>query len=122
MGLYERIKEVAKEKNTSVNKIEKDLGFARSSIAKFNKNRPSIDKMSKIAEYLDVSVDYLYGVEESEHVAGYYLDKETLQIAQEIYDNPDLHALLDAARGSRPDDLKMTSDFLKRLKGTNPDG
>lgn len=59
MGLYEQIRDIAKEKGYSVNKLEKELGFARSSINKFNKNRPSLDKIQQIADYLNVSVDYL---------------------------------------------------------------
>lgn len=57
MGLYERIKTLAKEKGYSINRLEKELGFARSSISKFNTNKPSIDKIQQIAELLGVSVD-----------------------------------------------------------------
>ena len=59
MGLYERIKDVSKSKGYSINKLEQELGFARSSINKFNKNKPSIDKLQQIASLLDVTVDYL---------------------------------------------------------------
>ena len=59
MGLYETIRDIAKSKGYSVNRLEQELGFARSSINKFNKNKPSVDKLQKIAELLDVSVDYL---------------------------------------------------------------
>lgn len=65
MGLYETIRDIAKSKGYSVNRLEQELGFARSSINKFNKNKPSVDKLQKIAELLDVSVDYLMtGMEE----------------------------------------------------------
>lgn len=59
MGLYERIKVVAKEHNTSINKLEKELGFPRSSISKYNTNTPSYDKLQKIADFLGVSLEYL---------------------------------------------------------------
>lgn len=64
MGLYETIKKVASEKGKSINKMEKDLGFARSSIGKFNTNTPSVDKVQAIANYLGVSLDILVGGEE----------------------------------------------------------
>lgn len=57
MGLYERIKEIAKSKGYSINKLEKELGFARSSISKFNKNVPSMEKIRQIAEALSVTTD-----------------------------------------------------------------
>lgn len=67
MGLYENIRDIAKSKGYSVNKLEQELGFARSSINKFNKNTPSADKLQQIADMLDVSLDYLMtGIEESE--------------------------------------------------------
>lgn len=59
MGLYEQIRDVAKNKGYSINRLEKELGFARSSINKFNKNNPGVDKLQQIADLLDVSVDYL---------------------------------------------------------------
>ena len=65
MGLYERIRDTAKMKGYSVNRLEQELGFARSSINKFNKNMPSADKLQKIAEFLGVSVDFLLTGQES---------------------------------------------------------
>ena len=53
---------------------------------------------------------------------GYYVYGETAEIAQEIFENPDSRALFDASRGSRPEDLRMATDLLLRLKRTNPDG
>lgn len=35
MGLYEKIKEVATSRGYSINRLEKELGFPRSSISKF---------------------------------------------------------------------------------------
>lgn len=59
MGLYEQIRDAAKARGYSINRLEQELGFARSSINKFNKNAPSADKLQKIAETLGVTVDYL---------------------------------------------------------------
>ena len=59
MGLYEQIRDIAKSKGYSVNKLEKELGFARSSINKFNKYKPSVEKLQQIADLLEVSLDYL---------------------------------------------------------------
>ena len=59
MGLYEQIRDVAKSKGYSINRLEQELGFARSSINKFNKNKPSIAKLQQIADFLGVTVDSL---------------------------------------------------------------
>ena len=52
----------------------------------------------------------------------YYIDSETAKVAQAIFDDTDLHALFDAAQDSKPEDLKMAADLLRRLKSTNSDG
>ena len=52
----------------------------------------------------------------------YYTDPETSKVAQQIFDDPGLHALFDAARDSKPEALKAAAVLLKTLKGTNPDG
>ncbi|WP_313585273.1 helix-turn-helix domain-containing protein [Lacrimispora sp.] len=116
MGLYEQIRDVAKARGYSINRLEQELGFARSSINKFNKNAPSADKLQKIAETLGVTVDYLMTgnlVEDSEH---YYANEETREIAQEIFENPDLRSLFHAARDLTPERLKAHIDFMQSLK------
>ena len=59
MGLYENVKEVAKSKGYSINRLEKELGFARSYISKFKTITPSMGKIQKIADFLGVSSDYI---------------------------------------------------------------
>ena len=61
MGLYEQIKEVATAKGYSINRLEKELGFPRSSISKYNKNIPSMEKIQKIADFLHVSIADITG-------------------------------------------------------------
>ena len=59
MGLYENVKEAARLKGYSINRLEKELGFARSYISKFKTITPSADKLQKIADFLVVSAEYL---------------------------------------------------------------
>lgn len=59
MGLYENVKAAAKMKGYSINRLEQELGFARSYISKFKTITPSADKIQRIADFLGVSSDYL---------------------------------------------------------------
>lgn len=59
MDLYKNIKEAAKLKGYSINRLEKELNFSRSYISKFKTITPSAEKIQKIADFLNVSVDYL---------------------------------------------------------------
>ncbi len=60
--LYTRIKELCLEAGTTFAKLEADLGFSRTTISKWKGAvTPSIDKVTKIANYFHVSIDYLAG-------------------------------------------------------------
>ena len=89
MGLYEQIRDIAKSKGYSVNRLEKELGFARSSINKFNKNIPSVDKLQQIADFLGVTVDYLMTGEAPE-------EKKDVTLTRR--DERDIEKILDQTR------------------------
>jgi len=72
--------------------------------------------MQILADYFGVTVDYLLGIEKDENVQ-YYLNDETREIAQEIFENKDLRILFDASRKAKPDDLKLIIEMAKRFKG-----
>lgn len=115
MGLYENVREAAKEKGYSINRLEKELGFARSYIGKFKTITPSIDKIQKIADFLDVTTDYLMSGEEK-GADRYYINEETAEMAQTLFENKPLRVLFDAAKDASPEDLKTTYDMLMALK------
>ncbi len=110
--IYERIKHLANG-NISINQLEKKLGISSGSLCKIDKNKPSSEKLQKIADYFGVSLDYLMTGEESE---SYYLNKETSQIAQDIFENKELRLLFDSARDAEPEDLEAVHNMLLALK------
>ena len=61
MGLVQRIKLLSDEKKMSFAELERKLGFANSSIRKWDERTPGIDKIQKVADYFDVSTDYFLG-------------------------------------------------------------
>lgn len=125
MDLYERIKEVASAKGISINKLEKDLNLPRSSVRKYSKNKPSAERISTVADYLGVSVDYLIngnvdtseGVQTDVQAPLYYKDKKAAEVAQKVFNDPNYRILFDAADGSTPEDLLYAAEMLRRLKG-----
>jgi len=59
LSIVNRIKVIAKLKKTNISNIEKELGFSNGSIGKWDLNSPSCNKIIKLANYLNVSTDYL---------------------------------------------------------------
>lgn len=117
--IYQRIKDLCKQKGLTVTGLEKELGFSRGSLIKIDKSTPSVDRLQKIADRLGVTSDFLMHGKESEM---YYINEETAEIAQKIFTNPDLKVLFDAAQGVSPENIKLAAQMLERMKETNPDG
>lgn len=66
--LYERIDRLCKDRNINITVMCKESGASRGSLSdlKFGrKQNLSVDTLSKIASYFDVTVDYLTGKENS---------------------------------------------------------
>lgn len=61
MGLYEKIKLLAKERKISIRKLEEDLGYGNGTIRRWDVATPGVDKIQKVADYFGVSTDYLLG-------------------------------------------------------------
>lgn len=129
MAIGQRIKARREELGITQQQLAERLGYK--SKATINKIETGINGVSQervvdFARALQTTIEYLMemdgGVDKNHRQSGYYTDPETADIAQQIFDDSDLHALFKAARDSRPEDLKMAADLLKRLKGTNPDG
>lgn len=59
--LYERICDLCREAGTNVSKLERDCGFANATIRRWKTSSPSVDNLTKVAETLGVSLDYLVG-------------------------------------------------------------
>ena len=59
MGLYENVKAACEKSGTNIMKLEEKLGFARSSICKWNVNYPSVARIQLVANELGVTVDDL---------------------------------------------------------------
>lgn len=126
--LYDRIKDLCKEREITIAALERELGFPRSSLSKVDKHTPSMQKMQKIADYFGITVDELSDgnpdLEERRQFTRnmtHFFNQIADQMAQELFDDPNLRLLFDAAEGSRPEDIKMAADLLTRLKEARRD-
>lgn len=63
MSICERIKELCNERGLSMYRVERDCGFGNGSIMKWENSSPKVENIIKLADYFEVSVDYLLGRE-----------------------------------------------------------
>lgn len=66
---FEKIKELADKQGISLNTLEENLGFSRNTIYNMKKSTPNVERVSKIADYFNVSTDYLLGRTENPNIA-----------------------------------------------------
>lgn len=121
MSLNERIVDLCSKNNISQSKLETDLGIARGSVTKWKTAEPRQSTLQKVADYFNVSVEYLLTGKEKEGGEEYYLNEETKEIAQEIFENPDLKSLFDMSRKMSPERLKAHIEFMKNLQKAESD-
>ena len=118
-----RIKEIRKNRELTLLQLAEMLGVSESTVQRYesgNIKNLKYETMINLAEILDCTPAYLMGWDEYDEP--YYENEETAKLAQEMFDDPDLHALLDAAKDCRPEYIKSATQLLKSLKETNPDG
>lgn len=65
MNSVERVKKICKERKIPIYKLEKDLEFANGYIGQLKKGSFPDERLVKIADYLDVSTNYLMTGRES---------------------------------------------------------
>lgn len=73
---FDRVKELSQKRGISLSKLEETLGLGKNSIYALKRNQPSAERLQEIADYFNVSTDYLLGRTDnpriaSDEVAGY---------------------------------------------------
>lgn len=61
MTTFEIVKKLCEEQKISINDLEKSLGYSKNTLYRLKTQKPGADKLQAIADYFDVSTDYLLG-------------------------------------------------------------
>lgn len=123
MAIGDRIRKRREELGWSQQELADRMGYkSKSTINKIEQGVNGVSQKGVVdfAKTMNTTIDYLMEMDGDQEE--YYLDPETARKAQIVFEDKDLVALLDAAWNSRPEDISMAADLLRRLKQTNPDG
>lgn len=114
----EMLKYLRSRENLSQSELADKLGVAKSTISMYEvgKREPDFETLEAIADLFNVDMNFLLGKDGSENDDHYYLNDETREIAQEVFENPDLRSLFHVARDIEPNELRAHIEFMKRLK------
>lgn len=107
MKSVEFIKQICKEKNIPISRLEHDLGFSNGYIRNMTNRTLSADRAAKIAEYLNVPVEQIIRPNVTPPEAPVSCQAATMA--------PIMLELIQNASEANIEDIAMVSDMLKRL-------
>ena len=116
MNSVERVKKICKDRKIPISRLEKDLNFSNGYIGQLRKGTFPSDRLQIIAKYLDVSFEYLMTGTEEESGETYYINDDTREIAQKVFESKELRLLFDAAKDAKAEDIETTYNMLLALK------
>lgn len=74
--LFERVKELSKKRDKNLKEVAIELGFSENAFYKWKTQSPKAETLEKVAEYFDVSVDYLLGRTDDPHFSPSHIEDE----------------------------------------------
>ena len=118
--MYEIFEELLRVNNQRPADVAKATGISPSVLSdwKNKKGSPKLETLKRIADHFHLDVGYFISAD-GKLPKEYYIQAETAQMAQSLFDDPDMRILFDAAKGSKAEDLQMAANLLKRLKGAD---
>jgi transcriptional regulator with XRE-family HTH domain len=105
MNLYSIIKELADLKNISIAELERKTGISNGQIGHWADRSPKTENITKVADYFNVSVDYLLGRNATPKWAS---QNDTIDLKDFLDDNLKLNMAFEGEG--------LTEEELERLK------
>ena len=126
--MYKYYEQLLQKHGLTNYKVYKMTGIPQSTLSAWKNgiSKPKRDKLKILGDLFGVPVEYFETGELPKHEStsgkAYYFDDASAEIAQEIYGDPNTKLLLEASRGSTPENIVLAAEMLNRMKRTNPDG
>lgn len=118
--MYEIFEQLMKTYGYTAYKVSVETGIAQSTLSDWKKGKstPKADKLQKIADLFNVSLEYLMTGEDKSSLTDnkYYINEETAEMANKILHNKELKLLFSAAQDAAPEDIATIHQMLLALK------
>lgn len=117
MSIGDNIKKWREHRNLKQSELAEMLGVSDKTVSSWEINRtePKMGMVEKISSALHCKKTDIIGIDETSDEP-YYLNEETREIAQEVFENPELRSLFHVARDIPSERLKAHIEFMKNLK------
>lgn len=116
MSFNETLKKLRIEKKLTQEELAQATGLSRSAIGMYESGsrEPNFETLEILADFFNVDMNTL--LDRNQAKQGYYLNPEAAKMAQELYDNPGMRILFDAAKNVSAEDLKAAAELISRMK------
>ena len=116
---FERLLQLCSDRNLKITPVLKSLNIATGAIHRWrNGTIPTGDSLILLADYFDVSIDYLLGKTNdpspNRHAASE--DDEFWEMRQAMLERPEMRVLFDLSKNANKKTLEVASDLIKQLK------
>ena len=115
MNAVEMVKEICKQRNIPISRLERECGFSNGYISKLKRGYFPIDKAEKIARFLNLDVNTLVGVQKSAQRTDYYQDIFSAVLAREMFNDPEMRALFHVKKSIPPERFQAYYNLIKTL-------
>lgn len=117
MDSVELVKKICKERNIAISRLERDCGFSNGYIRRLKEGKFPSDRLQIIANYLDVSIDYLLtgDVQKTGQDQGYYINTQDAKLAQEMLEDADMRSLFAMKKNMDPEKFSAHVRHMRDL-------
>lgn len=107
------------QNNITQTELAEYMGVSQATVSNWQKGikTPRMSKVDKLCDFFHIKRSDLMEDKSNQEEESYYTNPETQQLAQEIFDNPDLRILFDTTRDCSPEDMKKVISMVKAFKG-----
>ena len=114
---FEIVKDLCEKQGISLNTLEEKLGLGKNSLYGLKRNQPSAERLQQIADYFNVSTDYLLGRTSNPNIA-----RDTVTIPDgHVVDLSNLreHVVLFDGKPLSDDDVDKIAQIIKLSLGVS---
>ena len=119
---WEQYQKLCQNLGKSPNGVAKELGLSSGTVTFWKNGKiPKSDTLQKIADYFNVTVDYLLTGKEKAPSTEVEEADELNELLQELKTRPEMRMLFSLAKGATKEDVELAVAIIQRMRqgGTN---
>ena len=112
--MWEVFEMLLKRDGVSIADVSRATGISQSVFSNWKKRKGKIsaENAQKLADYFNVSVGYIFGVQENVHEDSYYKDAMSAMIAQQMFEDKEIRSLFHIKRNIPADRFRAFYDMI----------